>query len=80
MGNLQQEVISSQTAHQQMADQLKEALKDKCMLEDQMDASLSLLGRTGVVLRPCATHVICACQDAQSQAGYAIVSLQWRIQ
>lgn len=50
MENLQQEMVASQTEHQQVADQLKEALNDKSMLETQMEASLSLLGPSGTAL------------------------------
>lgn len=49
--SLQQEVVFTRTAQQQMADQLQEVLNDKTMLEGQMEASLSLVGQAGAVPR-----------------------------
>ena len=55
LDNLQQDVVASRTAQQQVADQLQEALNDRAMLEGQMEASLSLVGPAGAVLG-CTTH------------------------
>ena len=58
LDNLQQDVVASRTAQQQVADQLQEALNDKAMLEGQMEASLSLVGAPGAVLS--LHHSLCA--------------------
>lgn len=76
MESLQQEVVSSRTAHQQVADQLQEALNDKAMLEGQMDASLTLLGSAGAVLR-LVSLTSCNLYDAQHGQLHALFFHTW---
>ena len=76
MESLQQQVISSQTAHHQVSGQLKEALNDKAMLERQMEATLSLTGRAGAMLglaalASCQMSMLCHAQRE------AVLSFRW---
>ena len=51
----QQDVMSSHTAHQQVAAQLEEAVNEKGMLQQQLEA-LGLRGQAGSRLCPCFSH------------------------
>ena len=62
--SLQQDVESSQTAQQQIADQLKEAIGDKGVLQSQLDSVASLTAQAG--RREALRHTrrpasVCAC-------------------